>query len=379
MIIIRYLSVLLLYTNRQISSTKPSLQIESLAFEYSSISSALKNRNRIGKTGNAQGIPVSIYSISLVLLPRVIEVALSLKKLAVYYTIFVGISFLFSLQSSRLQLILSNASNISSNSRVATFFLFIFYTVYTTSVSTSSTISTNRPRLAPIYFFRKRPFYSAQSFDRITTTVSSAFLNISRSTIGLYALGSRLSYFFGFFRTIVLVSLNFIIQYPRLKYPQNRYLIFFARSSKITRRNLFGIPFIFSTLSYTDRQIVRRTSSLVSSTLSSFGEGYSTLRISSVSAIRGGRKKAFYRYPTFLSKVIAIPEIPSFRVENLLSSFRLILLFLLQLARAYTPRGLSNALQIASLKQRAFVLLIVATFFLSAILSVYLFFILRYR
>ena len=39
---------------------------------------------------------------------------------------------------------------------------------------------------------------------------------------------------------------------------------------------------------------------------SSFGGGYSTPRISSVSTIRGYRKKAFRRYRIFSSKVVAI-------------------------------------------------------------------------
>ena len=79
----------------------------------------MKNRNRIGDTGDPWGIPVLAGFIGLVLRPRVIDVALSLRKLAVYYTIRVGIPFTLRLWSSLSCKILSNALAISSKSRLA--------------------------------------------------------------------------------------------------------------------------------------------------------------------------------------------------------------------------------------------------------------------
>ena len=89
----QFLSIDLLQARRQISSTKPPICTRSPNLLYPLIRDILKNRNRIGDTSNSQGIPILAGSIGLVLRLRVIDIALSLRKLAVYYIIRISIPF----------------------------------------------------------------------------------------------------------------------------------------------------------------------------------------------------------------------------------------------------------------------------------------------
>ena len=89
----QFLSIDLLKARRQILSTKPPIYTRSPNLLYSLIRGILKNRNRIGDTSNPQDIPVLASFIGLVLHPRVIDITLSFKKLAVYYTIRISILF----------------------------------------------------------------------------------------------------------------------------------------------------------------------------------------------------------------------------------------------------------------------------------------------
>ena len=151
----------------------------------------MKNRNRIGDTSNPWGIPVLAGSIRLVLRPRVIDIALSLRKLAVYCTNRVGIPFTLRLWSSLSCETLSNAPATSSKSRLATLAPPILQTVWTASVINSSAVSTDLPFRAPICASSRSLLASTHSRIRIEMTASSAFPSVSNSAIGLYAFGSE--------------------------------------------------------------------------------------------------------------------------------------------------------------------------------------------
>ena len=204
----QFLSIDLLQARRWISSTKPPVYTRSPNLLYPLIRGALKNRNRIGDTGNSQGIPVLAGSIGLVLYPRVIDITLSLRKLAVYCTIRVSIPFTLRLWSNLLYKILSNALAISSESRLAILTPPILQTIQTASVINSSVVSTDLPFRAPICFSSRSLLASTYSRIRIEITASSAFLSVFNSVIGLYAFGSEQSVFYSFFKMIVLASLN---------------------------------------------------------------------------------------------------------------------------------------------------------------------------
>ncbi len=88
------------YASRWTSSTNPPTCSRKLVAEHSSINGALKKRNNTGEIGDPCGIPVSAEAMRLVFFPRVIDVALSVKKLAVHFTIAAGIRFSLRLWSS---------------------------------------------------------------------------------------------------------------------------------------------------------------------------------------------------------------------------------------------------------------------------------------
>ena len=204
----QFLSIDLLQARRWISSTKPPIYTRSPNLLYPLIRGVLKNRNRIGDTSNPQGIPVLASSIGLVLRPRVIDITLSFRKLAVYYTIRISIPFTLRLQSSLSYKILSNALAISSKSRLAILAPPILQTVQTVLVINSSAISTDLPFRAPICSSSRSLLASTYSRIRVEITASNAFLSVSNSAISLYAFGSEQSGFYSFFKMIVLASLN---------------------------------------------------------------------------------------------------------------------------------------------------------------------------
>ena len=204
----QFLSIDLLQARRQISSTKPPIYTRSLNLLYPLIKGILKNRNRIGDTSNPQGIPFLASFIGLVLRPRVIDITLSLRKLAVYYIIRISIPFTLRLQSNLSYKILSNALIISSKSRLAILAPPILQTIQTISVINSSAVLTDLSFRAPIYSSSRNLLASTYSRIRIEITTFNAFLNKSNSVISLYAFGSEQSGFYSFFKIIVLVFLN---------------------------------------------------------------------------------------------------------------------------------------------------------------------------
>ena len=187
---------------------KPPIYIRSPNLLYPLIRGILKNRNRIGDTSNPQRIPVLAGFIGLVLRPRVIDITLSLRKLAVYYTIRISIPFILRLQSSLSYKILSNALIISSKSRLAILAPPILQTIQIASVIDSSAVSTDLSFRASIYSSSRNLLASAYSRIRIEITAFNAFLSVSNSVISLYAFGSEQSGFYSFFKIIVLTFLN---------------------------------------------------------------------------------------------------------------------------------------------------------------------------
>ena len=204
----QFLSIDLLQARRWISSIKPPIYTRSPNLLYPLIRDILKNRNRIGDTSNPQRIPVLAGSIGLVLRLRVINITLSLRKLAVYYTIRISIPFTLRLQSSLSYKTLSNALVISSKNRLAILAPSILQTIQTVSVINSSAVSTDLPFRASICSSSRNLLVSAYSRIRIEITASSAFLSVSNSVISLYAFGFEQSGFYSFFKIIVLAFLN---------------------------------------------------------------------------------------------------------------------------------------------------------------------------
>ena len=147
----QFLSIDLLQARRWISSIKPPIYTRSPNLLYPLIRGILKNRNRIGDTSNPQRIPVLASSIGLVLRSRVIDITLSLRKLAIYYIIRINILFTLRLQSSLSYKTLSNALVISSKSRLVILAPPILQTIQTISVSNSSAVLTDLFFRAPIY------------------------------------------------------------------------------------------------------------------------------------------------------------------------------------------------------------------------------------
>ena len=183
---------------------------------------------------------------------------------------------------------------MSSNIKLAIAFLLIPYTVQTASTINASADSTNLPYLAPIYSFGRRLLALVQSRSLTTITASNAFPKVSKSTIGQYILGSTQSSFFGFFKIIILASLNLLRQYPNVKHAQNRYLIYSLNVSFISFRNLFGTLFNLGALSYTGFYITFRIFKSVSFFISSISIGYFTRPVS-ILIRRGGGKKVLRR------------------------------------------------------------------------------------
>ena len=204
----QFLSIDLLQARRWISSIKPSIYTRSPNLLYPLIRGVLKNRNRIENTSNPQGIPVLASSIGLILRPRVIDITLFLRKLAIYYIIRISIPFALRLQSSLSYKALSNTLVISSKSRLAILAPPILQTIQTISVINSSTVLTDHSFRAPICSSSRNLLASAYSRIRIEMTASSVFLSVSNSVISLYAFGSEQSGFYSFFKIIVLASLN---------------------------------------------------------------------------------------------------------------------------------------------------------------------------
>ena len=141
--ILQFLSIDLLQARRWISSIKPPIYTRSSNLLYPLIRNILKNRNRIEDTSNLQEIPVLASSIGLVLRPRVIDITLSLRKLAVYYTIRISIPFTLKLQSSLSYKILLNVLVISNKSKLVILAPSIYQTIQTISVINSSVVLTN--------------------------------------------------------------------------------------------------------------------------------------------------------------------------------------------------------------------------------------------
>ena len=219
-------------------------------------------------------MPVSAAVIILVFPSRVIVITLFRKKLSTYYTILNGTFLSLRLQSSNLYVTLSKAPATSSNIRLAIAFLLISYTVQNAFIINASADSTDLSCLAPICSFGRKLLASVQSRSLTTITASNTFSKVSKSTIGRYTLGSIQSSFFGFFKIIVLASLNLLRQYLSVKHAQNRYLIYLLSVAFITLRNLFGTLFSLGALFYTGFYIVLRLSKSVSSSKSSISTGY---------------------------------------------------------------------------------------------------------
>ena len=183
--------VLFPYVNRWISSTNSSTCSFNLAFAHLSIKGALKNRKRIGDIGDPCGIPVSAGSSLLVILSRVREVSLSVRKLLVQFTISFGIPFCLRLWSRRWWETLSKAPVISSERRLATLFFLQFQTVCTASTIVSRAVFVDLFLLAFICSGGRRSLSSAQSLSLRAITVFSAFPSVLKSVIGLYDFGSE--------------------------------------------------------------------------------------------------------------------------------------------------------------------------------------------
>ena len=266
-------------------------------------------------------MPVSVASIILVFPPRVIVITLFRKKLSTYYIILNSILLSLRLQSSASCATLSKAPATSSNIRLAIAFLLIPYTVQTASIINASADSTNLPCLAPIYSFGRRLLALVQSRSLTAITASNAFPKISKSTIGRYTLGFIQSGFFGFFKIIVLASLNLLRQYPSVKHAQNRYLIYSLNVAFITLRNLFGTLFSLGALFYTGFYIALRISKSVSSFKSSISIGYFTRPVS-ILARRGGGKRSCGGNSISLRRSLLLP-----RRSSLVTGTLVVLLF----------------------------------------------------
>ena len=121
--ILQLASMLISYTIRWILSTNPPTCILSPELAHFSISDALKNKNRIGEIGDPCGILASTGKILVVLLPMVIEVDLSVRKLSVHLRMYSGTLLTLRLCNSQRCDIWSNALATSSDNKLATFFL----------------------------------------------------------------------------------------------------------------------------------------------------------------------------------------------------------------------------------------------------------------
>ena len=89
----QFASVLFPYVSRWISSTNPSTCSFNLTSAHLSIKEALKNRKRIDDIEDPYEIPVSVGFSLLVILSRVREVSLSVRKLLIQFIISFEIPF----------------------------------------------------------------------------------------------------------------------------------------------------------------------------------------------------------------------------------------------------------------------------------------------
>ena len=155
------------------------------------MSGVLKNKKSIGEIRDPCGIPAWIGKMSLVRLPSVIEVDLSVKKLLVHWAIYSETPLDLRLCSSRGWEMWSNAPATFSESRLAMFFLLQSQTVWTVSTSNSNAVSVNFPLQAPICCAGNKPCVSARSLSLWEKIVSSALPSVSNKAIGRYDLAKE--------------------------------------------------------------------------------------------------------------------------------------------------------------------------------------------
>ena len=179
------------YVSRWISSTNSFTYSFNLIFAYLLIKRALKNRKRIDDIEDSCEIFFSVDFSLLVILFRVREVSLLVRKLLVQFTISFEIPFCLRLWSRRWWKTLSKVSVISSERRLVTLFFSQFQTVCTTSIIVFRAIFVNLFLLTFIYSNERRSLSSTQSLSLRAITVFSVFLSVFKSAISLYDFDSK--------------------------------------------------------------------------------------------------------------------------------------------------------------------------------------------
>ena len=172
------------------SSTNFTGEAFTSSFSHPSTSSALKNRNRIGDTGEPYKIPAETGRNALVLPSNDSVDCLFFKKLLTHLTRRMGIFRMRKLCVSLSCDTWSKAPATFKFSINAICSVFVFYIVCTCSTRSSSAVSVKRPRLAPIWHAGNRWFASVTSVNFLATTDFRAFPIVFNSAINLYAFGS---------------------------------------------------------------------------------------------------------------------------------------------------------------------------------------------
>ena len=187
----QFASVLFSYVSRWISSTNSFTYSFNLIFAHLLIKEALKNRKRIDDIEDLYKISVSADSSLLVILFRVREVSLLVRKLLIQFTISFEIFFCLRLWSRRWWETLSKVSVISSERRLATLFFSQSQTVCTASIIVFRTVFVNLFLLTLICSNERRLLSSTQSLSLRAITVFSVFLSVLKSVINLYDFDSK--------------------------------------------------------------------------------------------------------------------------------------------------------------------------------------------
>ena len=172
------------------SSTNPTGEAFTPSFSHPSTSSALKNRNKIGDTGEPCEIPAETRRNALVLPSNDSVDCLFFKKLLTYLTRRMEIFRMRKLYVSLSCNTWSKAPVTFKLNINATYSVPVFYIVCTCSTRSSSAVSVERPRLAPIWHAGNRWFAFATSVNFLATIDSRAFPIVSNSAISLYAFRS---------------------------------------------------------------------------------------------------------------------------------------------------------------------------------------------
>ena len=131
----------------------------------------------------------------------------SVMKAWVHCTIYGGRPFFLRVSKSQVGLTVSNAPDISNESKVATCCLDL-QIVWICLVSSSSAVSVEQPGLALICVSGSRWCSSAALLSCLATRVSMTFPIVLNRAIGLYASGSEYVGFPGFCNVIVHALLN---------------------------------------------------------------------------------------------------------------------------------------------------------------------------